>query len=104
MDDILDGLPGVLAIADDVIVSGKDQHEHDHNLKLLMLRARQKGLVFNPDKCHINMVEITFFGNIYSAAGVKPGPQKVQAIVDLKAPTKVKELQTLLGMITYLSS
>ena len=47
MDSILDGLPGVVSIADDITVYGI---EHDRHLHGLMMRAREKGLIFNPQK------------------------------------------------------
>jgi transposase InsO family protein len=104
MDDILDGLQGVLSIADDITVYGKSEQEHDENLHNMMKRAEQKGLVFNPHKCFIKTSEIPFFGNIYSKDGVRPDPAKVQAIDDIAIPTNVTELQSFLGMITYLST
>ena len=53
MDEILEDLPGVVGITDDVCVHGKDEEEHDRNLKELMDRAKETGLVFNSDKCTI---------------------------------------------------
>ena len=50
MDEILEDLPGVVGITDDVCVHGKDEEEHDRNLKALMDRAKETGLVFNSDK------------------------------------------------------
>ena len=50
MDEILEDLPGVAGITDDVCVHGKDEEEHDRNLKALMDRAKETGLVFNSDK------------------------------------------------------
>ena len=47
MDEILEDLPGVVGITDDVCVHGKDEEEHDRNLKALMDRAKETGLVFN---------------------------------------------------------
>ena len=104
MDDVLQDLPGIVSIADDITVYGSDDQVHDKNLHLLMERAREKGLVFNPNKCFIRKTEIPFFGNIYSATGVRPDPAKVQAITDLLPPKDKTELQSFLGMITYLSS
>ena len=42
MDEILEDLPGVVGITDDVCVHGKDEEEHDRNLKALMDRAKEK--------------------------------------------------------------
>lgn len=102
MDEILDGLQGVVSIADDITVYGETQEEHDRNLRKLMERAREKGLVFNPTKCHISQRQVSFFGNIYSSSGVSPDPAKVNAIQQIKRPSNVKELQSFLGLVTYL--
>jgi transposase InsO family protein len=104
MDQILDGLPGVISIADDITVYGTSEEDHDKNLVKLMDRAREKGLVFNPNKCLIKAREIPFFGNIYSRDGVRPDPVKIQAITDIAPPSNVTELQSFLGMITYLGA
>ena len=53
MDEILEGLSGVVGIADDVAVFGATEAEHNHNLLKLMERAKQEGLVFNSTKCSI---------------------------------------------------
>ncbi|KAK7090187.1 hypothetical protein V1264_010020 [Littorina saxatilis] len=47
MDQILSQCPGTLGITDDVVVYGKDEDEHDRNLRQLMEVARKMGLVFN---------------------------------------------------------
>ena len=103
MDDGLRDLPGVVSIADDIAVFGCTEQEHDNNLHTLMERARQINLVFNPTQCHIKQTEIPFFGNVYTATGIKPDPKKVQAISDLKEPNSTAELQSFLGFITYLA-
>ena len=103
MDDGLKDLPGVVSIADDIAVVGATEEEHDTNLRKLMERAQTIKLVFNPDKCQIKQSEIPFFGNIYTANGVMPDPKKVQAINDLKTPSSRSEIQSFLGLITYLA-
>ena len=104
MDQILEGLPGVVSIADDIAISGDHDSAHDANLHLLMQRARAVNLVFNEEKSLIKAQEIAFFGNLYSKNGVRADPRKVEAIRNLNAPQNIAELQSLLGMITYLAS
>lgn len=65
--------------------------------------AQTEGLWFNGDKCKIDQKQISFFGVIYDKNGIKPDPSKVEAIKQLPSPTNVKELQNVLGIITYLS-
>ena len=77
MDKILEGLDGVVSIADDIAVVGKNEEEHDKHLHALMKRAQERGLVFNADKCKIKTSEIMFFGNIYTKDGIQPDTEKV---------------------------
>ena len=66
--------------------------------------AKQNGLVLNSSKCEIKEDQISFFGNIHTSQGIKPGPQKVNDINALPEPQDKTELQQFLGMLTYLSS
>ena len=103
MDEVLDGLAGVLNIADDICVHGKDKAEHTTRLRALMTRAEEKGLKFNPNKCAVGLQEVSFFGHVYTAAGVSPDPRKVEAIKGIERPVNAKQLQSFLGLCTYLS-
>ncbi len=103
MDQILEGLDGVVGIADDVCVFGQNDDDHDDNLINLMNRAADKGLVFNSSKCAIKTDSISFFGNLYTADGIKPDPAKVQDIRNMPTPRNKEELESFLGMMNYLS-
>ena len=104
MDVVLQDLPGVASIADDIVCTGKDDKEHDRNLHLLMSCVQEWGLVLNLDKCAVKAPEINFFGNQYTKDGVQPDPDKVKAIADINPPLDTKELQQSLGLVTYLSA
>ena len=86
MDQITERLPGIIAIHDDICVFGKTQQQHDKHLLQLLKTASAKGLVFNSRKCQISKPQITFFGTIFSAKGMKPDPIKIQALQDLPTP------------------
>lgn len=89
-------------IADDVIVYGKTTREHDKALHRLMKVATEHGLVFRLEKCDIRREFVTFFGLIWSKDGIRPDPEKCDGLANKSAPTSVKELQSLLGMIQYM--
>ena len=57
---------------------------------------------FNSNKCHISQPQITFYGTIFSAQGIKPDPMKIQALQDLPTPQLQKQLQSFLGLVNYL--
>ena len=102
MDQITNRLPGIIAIHDNICVYGKDTTEHDNNLLKLMQTAQDHGLVFNSNKCSICQPQISFYGAIFTAQGMKPDPVKVQALQDLPAPPNPKQLQSFLGLVNYL--
>ena len=103
MHFILEKCPGTVGIADGIAVHGPTTEEHDANLHNLMLVARQHGLVFNLDKCSISQPRITFFGMLFDAEGVHPGPKKIEAIRAIQEPQDAQELQTFLGIAPYMA-
>ena len=93
MDQILDCCEGVIGIADDMIIHGKNA----------MKVAGEYGLVLNKKKCEVKSSSVKFFGCVYDKHGALPDPSKVSAIKEMPAPQNKEELQSFLGMVTYLS-
>ncbi|KAK2720526.1 hypothetical protein QYM36_004414, partial [Artemia franciscana] len=54
-------------------------------------------------KCQIAVQSVCDFGHIISNAGIKPDPEKLRAINEMPTPKSKEELQTLLGMLNFLS-
>ena len=50
----------------------------------------------------VKQSSIKFFGNIYSAEGVKADPGKVKAITEMRPPETKSEVKSFLGMVNYL--
>ena len=103
MDLLLKPLQGIINIADDIIVYGVDRESHDKNLLSLMKRAEEYGLVFNADKFQIGVAEITFFGLIYSAQGIKSDPERTKDIELIPPPKTVTAVRSFLGIANYMS-
>ena len=97
----LDGIPGAINISDYILVFGKTQKEHDQALVATFQRLREQGLTLNKLKCEFSKDSLAFFGYVFSAAGMDPDPAKVQDILNLKAPSSVTEVRSLLGMTNY---
>ena len=49
----LEGLAGVLCIADDIIIHSKDDQEHDENLERFLERCCEKGIKLEKEKLEI---------------------------------------------------
>lgn len=102
IDQTFDSITGVIGIADDIVVFGTNEAEHDQNLYSMLERTRQVGLRLNPEKCVIKERKIKFFGNYLTDAGLQPDPDKIKAILEMESPTSVAELQSVLGCANYL--
>ncbi|KAK3107010.1 hypothetical protein FSP39_004902 [Pinctada imbricata] len=103
VDECFEGIPGVVALVDDILVFGKNQADHDLALRKVLDKARQTGLKFNSDKLYVAVDKVKYFGHILTSTGIEPDPDKVAAILHMPPPTNKAELQTMLGMMTYLS-
>ena len=103
IDESYEGLEGMVALVDDILVYGKSREEHDKNLKAVLERSRQKGIKLNSDKLVVGVSEVDYFGHLLTSEGLKPDPSKVSAIKDMQPPCNKAELETVLGMINYLT-
>ena len=52
------------------------------------------------EKCVFRQPELSYLGDVVTQDGVKPDPEKIQAITDMPTPTNATELQRVLGMVT----
>ena len=102
MHQILQGLNGVINIADDVLVYGTDYESFKTNVIGFLDRCVEKDLHLNPDKVCINIPNILFFGQVLTPQGLKPDPHKVDVIQNWPIPTNTTELQSFLGSVNYL--
>ena len=83
MESLLQGLPMVCVYIDDIIVSGKTQEEHLHNLNEVLQRLQSAGLRLKREKCSFCLPEVDYLGHTISAEGLRPSPSKVRAITEV---------------------
>ena len=101
MNKILHGIKGVDVVTDDILIYGETIKEHNKSLRIVLQRARDSNLKLNPEKSKICQTEVKYVGHVLTAQGVKPDPDRVQAIVDMPDPVDKKGVQRFLGMIGY---
>ncbi|KAJ3473679.1 hypothetical protein NLI96_g12880 [Meripilus lineatus] len=93
-----------LVYIDDIIVYSRSYEEHIVHLDKLLEAIEQSGLTLAPQKCHLFYSSVLLLGHKVSRLGLSTHEEKVKAILHLRRPTKVSELQTFLGMVVYFSS
>ena len=66
-------------------------------------RSVEHDLHLNPDKIRINVDSVPFFGQTLTKNGLMMDENKWKVIQDWPIPTNIKELQSFLGSVNYLS-
>jgi len=74
--EALDGLPGVICIADDIVIHAKTEQEHDSYLEQFLTRCRETGIKLNKGKFELRMKEISFMGHRITSSGLEADPLK----------------------------
>ena len=97
---ILESLPGIVQIADDIVCFGKGK-EHDVRLEALLKRLVKWGITLRREKCQWGRPEILWFGKVYSKHGVSMDPAKSEVIRNLPVPQSPKEVRSFLQMAQF---
>ena len=102
MTEMFEDIEKCEVIVDDLLVWGKSVEEHDLTLEKVLQRAEETDLRFNEEKCKFHKQEVTYVGHVFGTDGLRPSPDKVQAILNMPAPHDKSSLQRFMGMVNYL--
>jgi len=87
---------------DDIMISADTKEEHDTILNQVIQIARENNIKLNKNKIQFGLNEVKFLGFLFNEQGMRPDPQRVKVINELKDPLNKTELQRVLGMVNYL--
>ncbi|KAL0420910.1 UNVERIFIED_CONTAM: Pro-Pol polyprotein [Sesamum latifolium] len=93
----------VEVFVDDMLVKSKRARDHVANIEETFSVLRKYRLKLNPSKCAFGVRGGRFLGFMVTQRGVEANPLKIKAILDMKAPTSVNEVQRLTERIVALS-
>jgi len=105
MDKVFSHLMGkcVEVYVDDMVVKSPSHHQHAQDLLAVFSALRQYNLHLNPDKCVFGVDRGKFLGFMLTQRGIKTNPEKCKAIIEMRSPTNIKEVQCLIGHLTAIS-
>ena len=103
LDAIFIGMEGVTGIADDMVIAGKDEVEHDRNFLAFMEKCMENNLTRNLGKIQFKQTQVSFYGHCWSKHGILPDPKKIQALKHMEFPPDKETTRSFLGMINYLN-
>ena len=85
LDAIFIGMEGVTGIADDMVIAGRDEMEHDRNFLVFMEKCMEN-LTLNSEKIQFKQTQVSFNGHCWSQHGISPDP-KIQALKHMGVPS-----------------
>ena len=103
LDSIFIGMEGVTGIADDMVIAGRDEMEHDRNFLAFMEKCMSNNLTLNLEKIQFKQSQVFFYGHCWSKHGISPDPKKIQALNHMEFPLDKETMRSFLGMINYLN-
>ena len=87
---------------DDCVIYGDTEEEFLANLRKVLQRFKEKGILVKSKKCSFGVSSITYLGHVISETGVTFSETRKEALKDMKIPTTVTELRTFLGLAGYM--
>ena len=80
-----------------------DEGKHLDDLQETFNTLRRYIMKFNPNKCAFGVASGKFLGFMVSHRGIEANPEKIKAILDMKSPQSIKEVQSLTGRVAALN-
>ena len=103
LDAIFIGMTGVTGIADDMVISVRDEMEHGRNFLAFMEKCMENNFTLNLEKIQFKQTQVSFYGHCWSKHGISPDPKKIQALKHMEFPPDKETMRSFLGMINYLN-
>ena len=79
LNRVLRLVPGVLGIADDIVIHSAAENTHDGTVLVLCKTARLNNLSLNSKKMQFKSTDCKFFRHRLTPDGIKVDPKKIEA-------------------------
>ena len=96
------GLDGIDKIVDDILVQAPTQSILFHRFEEVLKRCRANGITLSRRKLKIAKENLKFAGFIVGQNGIRPDPEKLDAIAKFPVPTNITSLRSFLGLANQL--
>ncbi|KAJ0509715.1 putative nucleotidyltransferase, Ribonuclease H [Helianthus annuus] len=88
---------------DDMVVKSKKAEDHLQHIKATFDILDQYNMKLNPAKCHFGVGAGKFLGYMVTKRGIEASPEQIRAILDIKSPSNMKDVQRLTGRVAALN-
>lgn len=87
---------------DNLLIKLKETKKYWKDLESTFGKIREPGIKLKPEKCTFGVIEGKFLDYLISQKGIKPHPEKIEAITSMRPPKNLKEVQRLNGKVAAL--
>lgn len=91
----------VVVYLDDILIFSDTLEAHVDHVRQVLQRLKDHNLHAKLEKCEFHVSSTAFLGYVVSDSGLSMDPEKVRAIQDWPAPTKLRDLQSFLGFANF---
>ncbi|KAL0298789.1 UNVERIFIED_CONTAM: hypothetical protein Sradi_6538700 [Sesamum radiatum] len=88
---------------DDMMVKSQKKENHKQDLQECFDILQHFGMKLNPTKCTFGVHGGKFLGFMISQRGIEANPEKIKAILEMKPPRTIQEVQRLTGRLAALN-
>ena len=97
MDNLLQGIQGVVVYLDDVLIMGKTEQEHLATLDTVLSRLKMDGLRLKKTKYSFMTESVQYLGHMIDSKSLHPIAEKVTAIHEAPTPKECHPIESLPG-------
>lgn len=83
----------ILAYVDDIVIKSDQRADHVRDLAETFINLRAANLKLNPEKCVFGVQRGKVLGCLVTTKGIQANLDKIQALLDVKEPSSVKDVQ-----------
>ena len=103
LNAIFIGMEGVTEIADEMVITGRDEMEHDRNYLAFKEKCKSNNLTLNAKKIQFKQSQVSFYGHCWLKQGISPDPKKIEALNHMEFPPDKETMRSFLGIVNYLN-
>ena len=101
MNKVLGGLHFTLANLDDVIIFSESAEQRLNHIQIVLTRLKQAKFRLEKSKCLFFKQELHYLGCLLTTNGIKPQPERIRSISEMKPTKNQKGVREFLGMVGY---